>query len=100
MATCGFLDTVTHFDVLSRSLAHACLALVLCFLIIHTQTSVGPCIDIQGSVWPQVLESVRQLFSHVSKKLNPRHLTHSFELLGLDFMIDKNGQVMNGKVLH
>ena len=57
------------------------------------QAAVGPSIDMQGSVRPQMHECVRQLFGQVAGKLNPRGLRHCFELLGLDFMIDEKGQV-------
>ena len=59
---------------------------------------VGDCIDICGAVWPQMRECVSRLFGLVAPKLNPRKLRHCFELLGLDFMIDQQGQVRGQEV--
>ena len=44
-------------------------------------------------VWPQMRTAVQELFGMALPKMNPRRLQYCFELLGLDFMIDEQGQV-------
>lgn len=40
----------------------------------------------------QIQEIVQHLFGMAAPRINPRRLQYCFELLGLDFMVDANGQ--------
>jgi hypothetical protein len=42
---------------------------------------------------PAMREAVRHVFGMALPRLNPRGLSFCWELLGMDFMIDRAGQV-------
>lgn len=53
----------------------------------------GAGIDVQGEVYPAMKEAAQHVFSAVSPSLNPQNTQYCFELMGLDFMVDKSKQV-------
>jgi len=56
------------------------------------QAALGPGYDLQGRVWPVMREAVAAVFGAALPRMNPRNLQFCWELLGLDFMIDEEGQ--------
>lgn len=61
--------------------------------VLLSQQAALPGIDIQGRVLPAMREAVRHVFGMALPRLNPRGLSFCWELLGMDFMIDRQGQV-------
>uniref|UniRef100_A0A7R9W2A9 Tubulin--tyrosine ligase-like protein 9 n=1 Tax=Chlamydomonas euryale TaxID=1486919 RepID=A0A7R9W2A9_9CHLO len=57
------------------------------------QAAVGAAADVHGAVRVQMVDCVSRLFGLVLPKLDPKRRAHSFELFGLDFMIDAHGGV-------
>lgn len=51
------------------------------------------CVLLQAAIIPQMQECARHAFAAVQDKLNPQKHNMTFELYGLDFMIDLSGKV-------
>ncbi|KAK9855755.1 hypothetical protein WJX84_007520 [Apatococcus fuscideae] len=57
------------------------------------QDQMGAAINIEAAIIPQMQECARHAFAAVQDKLNPQKHSMTFELYGLDFMIDLSGKV-------
>eukprot|EP00884_Botryococcus_braunii_P008359 jgi/Botrbrau1/17524/Bobra.0825s0002.4 len=57
------------------------------------QTALNDQVDMEGDIVPKMWECARHVFRSVQNKLTPPARQLTFELFGLDFMIDSNKQV-------
>eukprot|EP01023_Acetabularia_acetabulum_P067937 TRINITY_DN949_c1_g1_i1.p1 TRINITY_DN949_c1_g1~~TRINITY_DN949_c1_g1_i1.p1 ORF type:complete len:400 (+),score=36.77 TRINITY_DN949_c1_g1_i1:171-1370(+) len=58
------------------------------------QQALGSSIDVEGNIVPQMKSIIRQVMGTTLSKLNPRFQDYSFELYGVDFIIDENSNVV------